>query len=60
MPAPVSPAACGITSSRRSAPATPLPAAGADPAIRDSRHDSDALGWARFFERAEIVRLLGG
>lgn len=32
--------------------------AGANPHIRDSRHDSDALGWARFFERTEIVRIL--
>ena len=37
-----------------------LVAGGADPAIGDSRHDGDALGWARFFERAEIARLLGG
>ena len=32
--------------------------AGADPAIRDSKHDSDALGWAEFFGRADMVRLL--
>ena len=32
--------------------------AGADPAIRDSKHDSDALGWAEFFKREDIVRLL--
>ena len=32
--------------------------AGADPRIRDSKHDSDALGWAEFFKRREIVRLL--
>ena len=32
--------------------------AGANPRIHDSQHDSDALGWARFFNRAEIVRLL--
>lgn len=31
---------------------------GADPRIRDSMHDSDALGWAEFFGRAEMVRLL--
>jgi ankyrin repeat protein len=31
---------------------------GADPRIRDSKHDSDALGWAQFFKRAEIVRYL--
>ena len=32
--------------------------AGADPSVRDSQHDSDALGWAEFFKRSEIVRLL--
>jgi ankyrin repeat protein len=32
--------------------------AGANPRIHDSQHDSDALGWARFFNRAEIVGLL--
>lgn len=32
--------------------------AGADPNIRDSRHDSDPLGWAEHFQRAEVVRLL--
>lgn len=35
-----------------------LLAAGADPGIRDSKHDSDALGWAEFFHRTEIVSLL--
>lgn len=35
-----------------------LVAAGADSTIRDSKHDSDALGWAEFFEKPEIVRLL--
>jgi ankyrin repeat protein len=35
-----------------------LLAAGADPRIRDSKHDSDAIGWAEFFQRQEIVRLL--
>ena len=35
-----------------------LLAAGADTTIRDSKHDSDALGWAEFFGRLEIVRLL--
>lgn len=35
-----------------------LVAAGADPTIRDSRHDSDALGWAGFFQRHEILELL--
>ena len=32
--------------------------AGADPSIRDSKHDSDAIGWAEFFKRREIVRIL--
>ena len=32
--------------------------AGADPHIRDSAHDSDALSWAGFFHRREIVRIL--
>ena len=32
--------------------------AGADPAIHDTKHDSDALGWAEFFNRGEIVKLL--
>jgi ankyrin repeat protein len=32
--------------------------AGADPSIRDSKHDSDALGWAEFFGRLEMVSLL--
>ena len=32
--------------------------AGADPRIHDRKHDSDALGWAMFFHRPEIVRLL--
>ena len=31
---------------------------GADPTIRDSMHDSDALGWAEFFGRQEIVTML--
>ena len=44
-----------------------LLAAGADPGIHDSKHDSDAEGWARFFlecadnrkaERQEVARLL--
>jgi ankyrin repeat protein len=37
-----------------------LLAAGADPAIRDSRHDSDPLGWAEFFQQPRIVALLTG
>jgi ankyrin repeat protein len=32
--------------------------AGADPTIKDSQHDSDALGWAAFFTRTEIVRII--
>jgi ankyrin repeat protein len=32
--------------------------AGADPGIHDSRHDSDAIGWAEYFRRPEIVQLL--
>ena len=32
--------------------------AGADTTIRDSKHDSDALGWADFFHRTDIVQLL--
>jgi ankyrin repeat protein len=32
--------------------------AGADPTIRDSQHDGDARGWAEFFRRQEILRLL--
>ena len=34
-----------------------LLAAGADPTIRDNKHDSDAVGWAEFFGRLEIVRI---
>ncbi len=33
--------------------------AGADPTIRDSKHDGDASGWASFFRRKEIVEMLG-
>jgi len=32
--------------------------AGADPRVRDSQHDSAALGWAEFFKRPEIIRIL--
>lgn len=32
--------------------------AGADPGIHDSKHDSDAMGWAEFFRRPEIVKLI--
>lgn len=35
-----------------------LLAAGADPTILDSRHESDALGWAQHFGRPEIVAML--
>jgi ankyrin repeat protein len=35
-----------------------LVAAGADPTIRDSKHDGDALGWAEHGGRADVVRLL--
>ena len=31
---------------------------GADPEIRDSKHDGNALGWAEFFKKPEIVQLL--
>ena len=32
--------------------------AGADPAIRDSKHDGDAMGWAEHGGSVEVVRLL--
>lgn len=32
--------------------------AGADSTIRDSKHDSDALGWARFFKQTKVLPLL--
>ena len=35
-----------------------LLAAGADPSIRDSKFDSDAIGWAKHFQRAELVQIL--
>ena len=35
-----------------------LLSAGADPTIRDSQHDGDAIGWAEFFQRTEIVEVL--
>lgn len=31
---------------------------GADPKIKDTKHDADALGWAEFFGRLEVVRVL--
>lgn len=35
-----------------------LLAAGADPRIRDSKHDSDAMGWAEFFGHREVAQAL--
>jgi len=32
--------------------------AGADPGIRDSKHDGDAIGWAEFFQQPAIVQIL--
>jgi hypothetical protein len=32
--------------------------AGADPSLRDSKHDGDALGWATHFGQREIVCIL--
>lgn len=32
--------------------------AGANPGIKDTKHDSDALGWAEFFERRDLVAML--
>jgi ankyrin repeat protein len=32
--------------------------AGADPMIKDSKHDSNAIEWAEFFGRVDIVQLL--
>jgi ankyrin repeat protein len=37
---------------------TRLLRAGADPRIRDSEHDSSAIGWAEFFKRDDLVALL--
>jgi ankyrin repeat protein len=34
--------------------------AGADPRIRDSQHDANAVNWAHFFKREEIAALLTG
>jgi ankyrin repeat protein len=31
---------------------------GADPRIPDSKHDSDAIGWAEFFRHAEVLKML--
>jgi ankyrin repeat protein len=35
-----------------------LLAAGADPTIHDTKHDSDAFGWAEFFGRQGIIQML--
>jgi ankyrin repeat protein len=35
-----------------------LLSAGADPRIHDTKHDADAIGWALFFKRDELVALL--
>ena len=35
-----------------------LLAAGADPRVHDSKHDSDAMGWAEFLGRGDIVWIL--
>lgn len=32
--------------------------AGADPSIKDTQHDGNAMDWAQFFKRAEIVTML--
>lgn len=37
-----------------------LLAAGADPTLRDSKHDGDTLGWAHHFGRQDVVRILEG
>ena len=34
-----------------------LLSAGADPSVRDSRHDSDPLGWAEFFQQPAVVEI---
>jgi ankyrin repeat protein len=35
-----------------------LLASGADPSIRDNKHDGDAIGWAAYFRKPEIVQIL--
>ena len=35
-----------------------LLAAGADPSVRDNKHDGDAIGWAAYFRKPEIVQIL--
>jgi ankyrin repeat protein len=37
-----------------------LLSAGASPLIRDSKHDSDVIGWAEFFHQVAIVDILKG
>lgn len=32
--------------------------AGANPRMRDSKHDSDAIGWAEFFHRTDLIQIL--
>ena len=32
--------------------------AGADPRIKDSLHDADAIGWAAFFRQEAVVHML--
>lgn len=34
--------------------------AGAEASIKDSMHDSDSVGWAEFFRRPKLVRLMRG
>jgi ankyrin repeat protein len=35
-----------------------LLAARADPSVRDTQHNADAIGWAEFFGRKDILQLL--
>ena len=35
-----------------------LLSAGADPTIRDSMHDGDAIGWAEHFQQPAVVQIL--
>ena len=35
-----------------------LLAAGAEPSIRDSKYDGDAISWAEFFQQPNIVQIL--
>jgi ankyrin repeat protein len=32
---------------------------GADPSIRDGKHHSDAQGWAKYFDRPDVVKMIG-